>query len=95
MRIEGTSTYYHNPFWRDFAEIGYEKLRELPLDEFGMVGSFNYMMCRMSQRPSMLVEQAFMSHAEDEDKLADPAFRTQIAQKIAEALNEYINNKLK
>ena len=94
LSVDGTSTYYHNPFWRDFAEIGYEKLRELPLDEFGMVGSFNYMMCRMSQRPSMLVEQAFMSHAEDEDKLADPAFRIKIAQKIAEAVNEYINNKL-
>jgi N-acetylmuramoyl-L-alanine amidase/uncharacterized lipoprotein YddW (UPF0748 family) len=94
LRVAGTSTYYHNPFWRDYAELGYEKLRELDLEEFGTVGSFNYMMCRMSQRPSMLVEQAFMSHAEDENKLADPKFRTQMAQKIAETINEYINDKL-
>ncbi len=94
LRVAGTSTYYHNPFWRDYAELGYEKLRELPLEEFGTVGSFNYMMCRMTQRPSMLVEQAFMSHAEDENKMADPEFRTQMAQKIAETVNEYINDKL-
>ena len=94
LRVAGTSTYYHNPFWRDYAELGYEKLRELSLDEFGVIGSFNYMMCRMTQRPSMLVEQAFMSHAEDENKLADPEFRTQIAEKIAETVNEYINDKL-
>ena len=94
LRVAGTSTYYHNPFWRDYAELGYEKLRELSLDEFGVIGSFNYMMCRMTQRPSMLVEQAFMSHAEDENKLADPEFRTQMAEKIAETVNEYINDKL-
>ena len=94
LRVDGTSTYYHNPFWREFAEIAYDKLLELPLEEFGKVGSFNYMMCRMSQRPSMLVEQAFMSHAEDENKLADPEFRTRMAQKIAEAVNTYINRKL-
>ena len=94
LRVAGTSTYYHNPFWRDYAELGYEKLRELELEEFGTVGSFNYMMCRMSARPSMLVEQAFMSHAEDENKLADPAFRTEIARKVAETINEYINDKL-
>ena len=93
LRVAGTSTYYHNPFWRDYAELGYDKLRELDLEEFGTVGSFNYMMCRMSARPSMLVEQAFMSHAEDENKLADPAFRTDIARKVAETVNEYINDK--
>ncbi len=94
LRVGGTSTYYHNPFWRDYAELGYEKLRELDLEEFGIVGSFNYMMCRMTQRPSMLVESAFMSHAEDENKLADPEFRTKIAEKVAETVNEYINDKL-
>jgi N-acetylmuramoyl-L-alanine amidase len=94
LRVAGTSTYYHNPFWRDYAELGYDKLRELDLEEFGTVGSFNYMMCRMSARPSMLVEQAFMSHAEDENKLADPEFRRQMAEKVAETINEYINDKL-
>ncbi|MDZ7821723.1 MAG: N-acetylmuramoyl-L-alanine amidase [Candidatus Marinimicrobia bacterium] len=94
LRVGGTSIYYKDPFWKDFAEIAYDKLLELPLEEFGRVGSFNYMMCRMPQRPSILVEQAFMSHAEDENKLADPEFRTRMAEKIAEAVNAYIERKL-
>jgi N-acetylmuramoyl-L-alanine amidase len=35
-----------------------------------------------------------MSHAEDENKLADPEFRRQMAEKVAETINEYINDKL-
>ena len=95
LRVAGTSTYYNDPFWRDFAELTYGKMRELPLEEFGIVGSFNYMMCRMPQRPSILVELAFMSHAEDENKMADPAFRTRMAEKIAQSVDEYIIQKLK
>ena len=40
--------------------------------------------------PSILVEQAFMSHAEDEEKLADPEFRLQMANKIYEGIVDYL-----
>ncbi|MDD5709051.1 MAG: N-acetylmuramoyl-L-alanine amidase [Candidatus Marinimicrobia bacterium] len=94
LRVSGTSTYYNNPFWRDFASLTYDAMRKLPLEEFGVVGSFNYMMCRMSQRPSILVELAFMSHAGDESKMANPDFRTQMAKQITESVNRYIEQKL-
>jgi N-acetylmuramoyl-L-alanine amidase len=42
--------------------------------------------------PSVLVEQAFMSHAEDEEKLADPHFRQQMAQKICDGLIDYLKD---
>lgn len=86
----GTSTYYHNPFWAPFAKATYERLLELPLAEFGVVGSFNYRVIRLSSRPAILVEQAFMSHAEDEEKLADPAFQTQMARKIYEGMVSFV-----
>ena len=63
---------------------------ELPLDEFGIVGSFNYSPIRMTSRPAILVEQAFLSHAEDEEKLASPEFRKQMAQKIFEGIIDYV-----
>jgi N-acetylmuramoyl-L-alanine amidase len=90
LRVSGTSTYYHNPFWAPFAEEVYKKLLELPLEEFGVVGSFNYTVTRMTQMPSILVEQAFLSHAEDEEKMADDAFRQQMAQKILDGILEYL-----
>ncbi|MBE0679990.1 MAG: N-acetylmuramoyl-L-alanine amidase [Bacteroidales bacterium] len=45
---------------------------------------------KTSQIPAILVEQAFMSHAGDEEKLADPAFRQLEAEKIYEGIIDYL-----
>jgi N-acetylmuramoyl-L-alanine amidase len=90
LQVSGTSTYWHNPFWAPLAELVYNRLLELPLAEFGVVGSFNYTVTRASQMPSILVEQAFMSHAEDEEKMADPDFRQQMVVKIYEGILDYL-----
>jgi N-acetylmuramoyl-L-alanine amidase len=92
LSVDGTSTYWHNPFWAPLAEAVYDRLLELNLDEFGVVGSFNYTVTRVSQMPSVLVEQAFLSHAEDEEKLADPDFRQQMAEKICQGIIDYLKN---
>ncbi len=90
LRVAGTSTYYHNPFWAPFANLVYDRLLDLDLDEFGVVGSFNYKVTRMSSRPAILVEQAFMSHAEDEEKLYSEEFRQAMAEKIFEGIIDYL-----
>jgi N-acetylmuramoyl-L-alanine amidase len=92
LSVSGTSTYYNNPFWAPMAESIYSRLLELGLAEFGVVGSFNYTVIRVSQMPAILVEQAFMTHAEDEEKLADPQFRQQEAQKIYEGIIDYLKS---
>jgi N-acetylmuramoyl-L-alanine amidase len=92
LSVDGTSTYWHNPFWAPLAQAIYERLLELDLDEFGVVGSFNYTVTRVSQMPSVLVEQAFLSHAEDEEKLADEDFRQQMAEKICQGIIDYLRN---
>lgn len=90
LTVGGTSTYWHNPFWAPLAETIYARLLETGLGEFGVVGSFNYSVTRVSQMPSVLVEQAFMTHAGDEEKLADPLFRKEMAQKICEGILDYL-----
>ena len=90
LSVSGTSTYWHNPFWAPLAQTIYDRLLETGLDEFGVVGSFNYTVTRVSQIPAILVEQAFMSHAEDEEKLADPLFRQLMAEKISEGIIDYL-----
>ena len=94
LRTAGTSTYYHNSFWAPLAEKIYDRMLSLGLKEFGVVGSFNYTPIRLSWMPSILVEQAFMSNAEDEEKLADPQFRQQEAQKIFEGIIDYLKYML-
>lgn len=90
LGASGTSTYWHNPFWAPFAEKVYDNLLKMKLIEFGVVGSFNYKVTRMSEMPSILVEQAFLSNAEDEEKLADPKFRREMAQKIYDGIIDYL-----
>jgi N-acetylmuramoyl-L-alanine amidase len=94
LGANGVSTYYHNPLWEPFAKSVYQSLLELPLKEFGMVGAFNYHVTRMSSQPSILVELAFLSHAEDEEKLADPVFRQQLAQHIFNGIENYLRMTL-
>lgn len=94
LGVSGVSTYYHNPFWAGFAEEMYTHLRELPLKDYGVVGSFNYTVTRIASRPSILVEQAFLSQAEDEEKLASPAFRRQMAEKIFQGIVGYVEQML-
>lgn len=90
LQVAGTSTYWHNPFWAPLAQTIYDRLLEMDLAEFGVVGAFNYTGIRLTQMPSVLVEQAFMSHAEDEEKMADPEFRQEMAVKIYNGLLDYL-----
>ncbi len=90
LSVAGTSTYWNNPFWAPLARTIYERLLETGLDEFGVVGAFNYTPIRMTQMPAILVEQAFMSHAGDEEKLADPEFRQLMAEKICRGIIDYL-----
>lgn len=92
LRASGTSTYFHNPFWAPFARRVYARMLELQYPEFGVVGSFNYRNIRLSSRPSILVEQAFMSHALDEEQLADPEHRQMIAAKILAGILDYLSD---
>ncbi|MFM8361449.1 MAG: N-acetylmuramoyl-L-alanine amidase, partial [Haliscomenobacter sp.] len=94
LGANGVSTYYHNALWEPFARSVYTELLALPLKEFGMVGSFNYHVTRMSSQPSILVELAFLSHAEDEERLASPAFRQQLAEQIFMGIKRYLYQSL-
>jgi N-acetylmuramoyl-L-alanine amidase len=93
LSVAGTSTYWHNPFWAPLAECIYDRLLETGLPEFGVVGSFNYTVTRTSRLPAILVEQAFMTHAEDEEKLADPLFRQLMAEKICAGIMDYLRER--
>lgn len=93
LRAGGTSTYYWDPFSAPLAQRIYERLVALGLGQFGTVGSFNYRPTRMSSRPAVLVEQAFMTHAQDEERLASAEGRQQIAAAIAAGLQDWLRER--
>lgn len=90
LRVSGTSTYYKHAHSQLAASLVYDELLKLGWGEFGVVGNFNYSPLRMSNMPSILVEQAFMSNPYDEARLIDPAYQADQAQAIARGLANFL-----
>ncbi len=92
LRVAGTSTYYKHATARDAAAAVQRRLLEQTgLDDFGLVGNFNYTPIRLvTSMPAILVEQAFLSHPGDEARLLDPAFRAITARAVRLGLEDFL-----
>ena len=95
LRVSGTSSYYKHQASRDLsAAIQRHLLAETGLADFGNVGSFNYGPIVMNTwMPSMLVEQAFMTHPGDEAKMLDPEFRAKTARATRLGIEEFLREQ--
>ncbi|MGA7161739.1 MAG: N-acetylmuramoyl-L-alanine amidase [Bacteroidota bacterium] len=88
---KGTSAYYRHIGFQPLANLVYGKMLDLGLDQFGVVGSFNFTLNAPTQVPNVLVETAFISNPEDEMLLLDDSFRTRIAAQITKGLEEFVS----
>jgi N-acetylmuramoyl-L-alanine amidase len=92
LRSAGVATFYKHASGRDLAAAVQKRLLEQTgLDDFGLVGGFNYAPIRLvTWMPAVLVEQAFMTHPGDEARLLDPAFRALMARAIRLGLEDFL-----
>ncbi len=92
LRVAGTSTFYKHATGRDAAAAVQRRMLEhTGLDDFGLVGNFNYTPIRLATNvPAILVEQAFVSHPGDEARLLDPAFRATTARAVRAGLEDFL-----
>lgn len=89
-KVSGTAVLYKHSFNRDLAMSVARRLMQTGLDLFGVVGNFNFSLNAPTFCPNILVEGMFMSSPEDEQRLADPTFRQQVAEKIVQGLEDYL-----
>ena len=87
----GTSTYYKHVTDRALAQCMLNRLLELDLKNFGLTGNFNFSLNSPTEYPNVLLEVLFMSSLPEEEKLADPEFRQQVAEKAVLGLEDYLN----
>jgi N-acetylmuramoyl-L-alanine amidase len=85
----GVMVLYKYPPNREVSSIVYKKLVDIGLQQAWVISSFNSFTVKMTQMPSFLIEQAFMSNPEDEELLIDQEFRKKIARAIFDGLEEY------
>ncbi|MDP2005583.1 MAG: N-acetylmuramoyl-L-alanine amidase [Rubrivivax sp.] len=94
LRVAGASTFYKHPPHRELAAAVQRRvLEQTGLDDFGVVGNFNYTPLRLTTwMPAVLVEQAFVSHPADEARLLDPAFRARLARAVRLGLEDHLRS---
>ncbi len=80
--INGVSTYYKHIGFRSLTTALLNRMLELPLNEFGNVGSFNFALNSPTDFPNSLVEIAFLSNLDDEKKIVRQSFQEDVANKL-------------
>jgi len=89
-QVKGTSTYYKHVGFRPLTQTILARMLELGLNEFGNIGSFNFALSQPTEFPNCLVEIAFLSNLDDEQKIISPEFHKDVAKKIHAGLQDWI-----
>jgi N-acetylmuramoyl-L-alanine amidase len=90
--VKGVSTYYRYIGFRPLSQAILKRMQELKLKEWANVGAFNFALSGPTEYPNCLVEVAFLSNREDENKILDPKFHKLVAQKIYLGINDWLKS---
>lgn len=90
--IQGASTYYRYIGFRPLSVPILKRMLTLNLKDFGNIGAFNFSLSGPTDYPNCLVEVAFLSNKDDEQKILSPAFHKAVAKKIVEGIEEFLRN---
>lgn len=87
--IKGTSTFYRHIGFRNVSKHILQQMLSLGLKEYGNVGNFNFALSGPTEFQNCLVEVAFLSNKDDEQKIMSPVFRKSVARKVLEGIRSY------
>ena len=88
--VAGVSTYYRYIGFKPLTQYIQESMLKLGLKDFGNIGSFNFELNGPTDYPNCLVEVAFLSNREDEQRVLDPEFHKEVANQIVEGIKEWL-----
>lgn len=90
--VKGVSTYYRYIGFRPLSENILNRMLQLGLSNYGNVGAFNFSLSGPTEYPNCLVEVAFLSNKEDEQKILDPKFHKAVAKKIYKGIKDWLKS---
>lgn len=88
--VKGVSTYYHHNGSREVSKYILDEMLDLGLNEFGLIGNFNFLLNSPTEYPNSLVEIAFLSNPEDEQRILNGKFHKQTADKIYKGIVRWL-----
>ncbi len=92
QNIKGVSTYYRYIGFRPLSQYILDRMLELKLNNFGNIGAFNFALSGPTEYPNCLVEVAFLSNAEDEQRILDEGFHKQVAKQIYKGIKDWLKS---
>jgi N-acetylmuramoyl-L-alanine amidase len=87
---KGTSTYYRYIGFKPLTSSILDRMLELGLDNYGNIGNFNFALSGPVEYPNCLVEIAFLSNVEDEQKIIDPKFQRAVGKKVYKGIRDWL-----
>lgn len=90
--VSGVSTYYKHQKNRLLAQSILDEMLDLKLNEFGLIGNFNFLLNSPIEYPNTLVEIAFLSNPDDELKIKNTRFQRRTARKIFRGVKKWLRN---
>ena len=87
---KGVSTYYRYIGFKPMTEYILDRMLDLGLEEFGNIGSFNFSLSGPTEYPNCLVEIAFISNRDDEQRIMDLKFQKQVAKQIYKGVRDWL-----
>lgn len=90
IRAGGTSTHYRYIGYKDLNVAINKRMQELGLREYGVIGSFNFMLNSPTEYPNCLIETLFISNPAEEALMLDENFQEQMAQKILLGIKDFL-----
>lgn len=88
--VNGTETYYLTPQSLALAQMIQDELSAVLGIPSRGIRTANFVVLRDSGIPSVLVETAFISHADDESRLREEAFRQQVASAVHKGVVRFL-----
>ncbi|MFT3979308.1 MAG: N-acetylmuramoyl-L-alanine amidase [Ferruginibacter sp.] len=86
----GTSTHYRYIGYKKLNDHINKRMMELGLKQYGVVGSFNFMLNSPTEYPNSLVETLFLSNPAEEALMLDENFQQQMAEKIMLGIKDFL-----
>jgi N-acetylmuramoyl-L-alanine amidase len=91
LSVKGVSTFYKYICYKPLSHFILDEVVKSDLTMFGNVGNFNFSLNSVTELPNVLVETAFVSNPEDEMKLLNDEFRRDIADRIVDGVQAFLD----
>jgi N-acetylmuramoyl-L-alanine amidase len=92
--VQGNSTYYKHIAFRPLSQMVHDEILKLGMADYGNVGNFNFFFSSPTEYPNVLVETAFLSNPEDEERIMQDSFQQQMVEAIVKGIKVFLQKQM-